>query len=138
MRQKINELLHEAMKKGDKFKVTLYRCLKSDIETAEKNGNGNVIEVLNKALKKRLEAHEAYLAAGREDAATTEKAEAHLIMQFLPKEPTDEDIMNCILECTGNISTNMGDIIKYIKYNYPTVDGRKAATMVKDFLSVTK
>ena len=134
MKQKIQQLLVEAMKKGDKLKVTLYRSLKSDIETAEKNGNGNVIDVLNKALKKRIEAREAYLAAGREDAATAEKAEAHLIMQFLPKQPTDQEIQDCIQECAGNISMKMGDMIKYVKHNYPTVDGRKVSTIVKEFL----
>ena len=135
MKQKIQELLVEAMKKGDKFKVSLYRSLKADIETAEKNGNGNVIEILNKAYKKRLEARDAYLAAGREDAATAEKSEAHLISQFLPQEPSEKEIKHQIKLYYELHGKNMGVIIKGVKSVYPTIDGKKLSTMVRDFLN---
>lgn len=135
MKNKVQELLVEAMKKGDKLKVSVYRSLKADIETAEKNGNCNVMEILAKAYKKRMESVDAYLKGGKQAAASEEADEATIIKELLPKEPTEKEVMDCIRECASNISAKMGDIIKYVKSEYPSIDGKILAQKVKEFLS---
>lgn len=135
MKQQITELLKTAMKEKEVLKVSVYRSLKADIETAEKNGQVDAMTIISKAAKKRSDSIDQYVKAGRQDLADIEKKEFDIISELLPKEPTDEEIISCIRECCGNISMKMGDIIKYIKHNYPTVDGKKTSTMVKEYLS---
>ena len=135
MKQKIEELLQEAMKKGDKPKVTLYRGLKADIQTAEMKGETNILNILIKSAKSREDAIQEYLEAGRTDLADVEIFEHSLICKFLPKAPTDEEIIEEIKVTSEQWGKNMGLIIKAVKAKYPTVDGKKLATMVKGYLN---
>ncbi|MGL4374059.1 MAG: GatB/YqeY domain-containing protein [Turicibacter sp.] len=135
MKQKITELLKAAMKEKNALSVSVYRSLKADIETAEKNGDADVLSIVAKAKKKRLDAAGQFQECGRGDLMEAELLEVDIIDQLLPKQPTNDEIDACIRECAGNISANMGAIIKYVKENYPTVDGKKLAGMVKEFLS---
>lgn len=134
MKEKIIELLKSAMKEKNMFKTTVYRSLKSDIETSEKNGNNDVINILIKASKRRIESIDQYNKANRFDLAEIESKELEIIKELLPKEPTKEEIENCINECFSNISMKMGEVIKYVKYNYPMVDGKTLSQIVKDKL----
>ena len=74
MKQKIEELLQEAMKKGDKPKVTLYRSLKADIQTAEKKGETNILNILIKAAKSREDAIQEDRKSTRLNSSHIQKA----------------------------------------------------------------
>ena len=69
MLEKIDNLLKQAMKRGDKTALSVYRTLKADVVTEEKKGENNALAVIQKAFKKRMEAYELYMKAGREDLA---------------------------------------------------------------------
>lgn len=135
MKQKITELLKEAMKERNTLKVSVYRSLKADIETAEHSGLNDALGVIVKAAKKRNDAIEQYMMADRPGLAMEEKAELEIINQLLPKEPTEMELFESIGESTVLFGKNMGMIIKDIKFKYPTVDGKKLADMVKKFIS---
>ena len=135
MKQKITELLYEAMKKGDKVPVSVYRSLKADIENAEKNGELNAFIIINKAYKRRLDSAAAYQECGRGDLMEAELLEADIIKRLLPKEPTDEDLMKEVKLIGDLHGKNMGMIIKTVKSKFPTADGKKLASMVKEFIS---
>lgn len=138
MKQKITELLKEAMKERNTLKVSVYRSLKADIETAEHNGSADVLSVIVKAAKKRNDSIDQYNKANRSDLAMEEKAELELINQLLPKEPTELELFDSIFGASVLFGKNMGMIIKDVKIKYPTVDGKKLANMVKEFISNVK
>lgn len=138
MKEKITELLKAAMKEKDTLKVSVYRSLKADIETAEKNGQVDTMAIIAKAAKKRSDALDQYVQANRHDLAGVEGEELIIISELLPKQPTKDEIKHCIklnAELHGN---HMGNIIKNVKAKYPTTDGKALANMVKEFLNGNK
>lgn len=137
LKEELGVLIKKSMKEHNKVATDVYRSLLSDIVNAEIDGEKDFISVINKAKKKRLDSALAFQECGRGDLMEVELLEADIISHLLPKEPTDEEIMNCIRECCANVSTKMGEVIKYVKCNYPTVDGKKTANMVSSFLITT-
>lgn len=138
MKQKITELLKEAMKERNDLKVRVYRSLKADIETAEHNGCTNILSIIVKAAKKRDDAFNQYMLADRPGLALEEKYELEIITQLLPKEPTKLELFEAIGDAVVLFGKNMGEIIKIVKFKYPTVDGKKLADMVKNYLLTVK
>lgn len=136
MLEKIDNLLKQAMKRGDKTALSVYRTLKADVVTEEKKGENNALAVIQKAFKKRMEAYELYMKAGREDLADKEKLEALIIdVHLLPKHPTDEEIINVIKTVDKSLPLNqfMGQSMKKVKETFDFYDGKIVSKLVNDY-----
>ena len=126
----IDEHLIEAMKAGDKKKVTVLRGLKSDlkykqIETGSDLTEEHMIEVLNSAAKKRREAIEQFRQAGRDDLVEQEDLELEIITGYLPEQLGEQDLREMIqaaIEETGADSPK--DIGPVMRVLMPKVKGR--------------
>jgi len=98
LKEKINLDLKEAMKSGDKVRLNTIRSIRALILEFEKSGSGKEISeadelnMLNAAAKKRKESIEQFKNAGRLDLAEKEEKELQIIMQYLPKQLTEEEI----------------------------------------------
>jgi uncharacterized protein YqeY len=98
--EKINADLKEAMKSGDKIRLQTLRSIRALILEFEKSGSKKEfneeeeIKLLTSAAKKRKESIEEYKKAGREDLANNEEAELNVILNYLPKQLTDEEILS--------------------------------------------
>lgn len=98
LKEKINLDLKEAMKSGDKDRLNTIRSIRALILEFEKSGSGKEISeadelnMLNAAAKKRKESIEQFKHAGRLDLAEKEEKELQIIMQYLPKQLTEEEI----------------------------------------------
>ena len=75
-----------AMKAGEKERVGALRLVLSELQKAEKDGDGDELAVLRRERKRRREAAEAYREAAREDLAEGEDFEAQVIEAYLPAE----------------------------------------------------
>ncbi len=82
----------EAMKGGDKDRVTTLRMLTSAVQLDLKEGDGDELAVLARERKKRIEAADAYAEAGRAEQAEAERAEAELIAAYLPAQISDDEL----------------------------------------------
>ena len=138
MLEKIDNLLKQAMKSGDKTALSVYRTLKADVVTEEKKekGENNALAVIQKAFKKRMEAYELYMKAGREDLADKEKLEALIIeVHLLPKHPTDEEIIDVIKTVDKSLPLNqfMGQSMKKVKETFDFYDGKIVSRLVNDY-----
>lgn len=97
--KKINADLIDAMKSGDKIRLQTLRSIRALILEFEKSGSGKKfndeeeIKLLSTAAKKRKESIEEYNKAGREDLANKEEAELNVIMSYLPKQLTEDEII---------------------------------------------
>ena len=97
--EKINYDLKEAMKSGDKVRLQTLRSIRALILEFEKSGSGKKfneeeeIKLLSTAAKKRKESIEEFNKAGREDLANKEEAELNVIMSYLPKQLTEDEIV---------------------------------------------
>ncbi len=107
--EKINIDLKEAMKSSDSLRLQTVRSIRALILEFEKSGSGKKlnpeeeIKLLSSAAKKRKEAMEEYIKAGRQDLASLEEAELKIIMTYLPKQLTMDEIVSMIKELAAQI-----------------------------------
>ena len=97
--KKINADLKDSMKSGDKVRLQTLRSIRALILEFEKSGSGKKfneeeeIKLLSTAAKKRKESIEEFNKAGRDDLANKEEAELNVIMSYLPKQLTEDEIV---------------------------------------------
>ncbi len=109
LKEKITEELKLSMKSGDKLRLETIRSIKALILEFEKSGTGKEltpdaeITMLNTAVKKRKEAMEQFLANNREELARKEEAEYNILMEFLPKQFSEEEILAEIQKLAGEL-----------------------------------
>lgn len=107
--EKINSDLKEAMKSNDNVRLQTVRSIRALILEFEKSGTGKKlneeeeIKLLSSAAKKRKEAIEEFLKAGRKDLASVEEAELNIIMSYLPTQLTMDEIISRIKQFADQI-----------------------------------
>lgn len=98
LKEKINQDLKEAMKSGDKDRLNTIRSIRALILEFEKSGSNkelteaDELNLLNTAAKKRKESIEQFRNAGRLDLVEKEEKELSIILEYLPKQLTEEEI----------------------------------------------
>jgi uncharacterized protein YqeY len=151
LRDDINASLKEAMKAGDKARVSTLRMMNAAIKDKDISGrtaghesaptsDAGVIELFAKMVKQRHESVAAYEQGGRQDLADQEKAEIAVIQFFMPKQMGDEEVKAAIMAAiaaTGAASIkDMGKVIAELKGKYAgQMDFSKAGPMVKAALA---
>lgn len=149
LRDQINDSLKEAMKSGDKRRVSTLRLINSAIKdrdilnrTAGPDAGVNdpqIVEVMAKMVKQRQESLEIYEKAGRDELATQEREEIAIIQSFMPKQLSDDDVKAAIAQVikdTGASSIkDMGKVMGALKAKYSgQIDFGKAGGVIKGLL----
>lgn len=110
--EKINSDLKEAMKSNETVRLQTIRSIRALILEFEKSGTGKKlneeeeIKLLSSAAKKRKEAIEEYIKAGRNDLASLEEAELKIIMSYLPKQLTIDEIISKVKQLAEQIGAH--------------------------------
>jgi len=110
--EKINSDLKEAMKSNDTVRLQTIRSIRALILEFEKSGTGKKldsdeeIKLLTSAVKKRKEAIEEYVKAGRNDLASIEEAELKIIMSYLPKQLSMDEIISKVKQLADQIGAH--------------------------------
>ena len=149
LRDEISTSLKEAMKAGDKRRVSTLRLVNAAIKdkdiasrTAGPDagvGDTQLIELLAKMVKQRQESLEIYEKAGRSELASQEREEIEIIQGFMPKQLSDEEVrsvIGAIIQETGATSVkDMGKVMAALKAEYSgQMDFAKAGATVKAML----
>ena len=147
LEQTIQESIKEAMKAKDHVAMNATRAIKGEIllfKTAE-GGTGEVtdadiLKMIQKLVKQRREAAEQYVAAGRQELADNETAEAAVMEKFLPKQLSVEEVKAKVAEIIAQVgATSIKDMGKVMgaanKALAGQSDGRTISTVVKELLS---
>ena len=142
--QKIEIETKEAMKKGEAIRLRLLRALRSALHTATiaKQAvleQADVFKVIQSELKKRKEAIEAYVKAGREQLAKEEQEEAAVLESYMPQQMTDEEIDAVVASCAAELGVTdakgfgqlMGAVMKKVGSN---ANGDRVRALVQHFL----
>ncbi len=150
MREKINQALKEAMKAGDKAKVSTLRLITSAIKDRDLGikgevpsapiGDVEITEVLAKMVKQRQESIAIFEQNARQDLADKEKAELAVIQSFLPQQLDDAAVAEAIaaaIAATGAANPkDMGKVMAKLKADHAgRMDFAKASGLVKTKLS---
>jgi len=149
LEQKISEELKSAVKSGDKIRLETIRSIRAGIIEFNKSGAGrdmneaDEIKILNNNAKKRKDAIELYEKAGRTDLLEQEKRELEIIMEFLPKQISDDEIKlvisNIIEQVGAKTSQEMGKVMgPAMKQLAGKADGTKVQAIVRELLGLVK
>jgi len=109
LKEKINDDMKTAMKSGDKLKLETVRSIRALILEFEKSGANKQlnpeeeIKILSSAVKKRKESIEQYQIAGRTDLVEKEQTELNILMEYLPKQLSEEEIQKEITRIAAEI-----------------------------------
>jgi uncharacterized protein YqeY len=149
LRDQINNSLKDAMKSGEKLKLSTLRLVNSAIKNADIEARGQskpplddpaVLALLQKMIKQRQESVELYEKGGRPELAANERGEIEIITTFLPKQMSDAEVgaaIKAAIAETGAASVkDMGKVIGVLRGKYAgQMDFGKASGLVKAALS---
>jgi uncharacterized protein YqeY len=117
--------LTDAMRAGDRERVSALRLLLSELQKAAKEGSDDEPAVLRRERKRRLDAAAAYEDAGREELAGKERSEAELIGGYLPAELSDDELRAIVAQAVQETgSSSPGDMGKVMKQAMAAAGGR--------------
>lgn len=99
-----------------------------------------VVTVIAREQKRRREAVDAYLAAGREDLADRERSESRVLADFLPAELSEEQLQTlvreAILESGAASARDLGRVMTLLSpRTRGRADGRAVSGMVAQELA---
>jgi len=106
LKERIEQDLKEALKNREAEKVSTLRMLLSslhnqEIEKRDQLTDEEIVSVIEKEIKKRQEAVEAYQQANREELAKKEEDELELLRNYLPPQLSDEELEDIIKRVIG-------------------------------------
>ena len=139
--EQIVEKLKEAMKAKDEIALNTMRALKTalrykEVEVQRALEDGEVLQVLQKEIRKRQEAAEEYRKAVRGELAEKEESEMKLISAFLPAMLTEEEIekrARDAIAATGAAASS--DIGKVMKVLMPELKGKADGKLVNQVVT---
>jgi uncharacterized protein len=133
--EEIKADLGDAMRAGEKEKVSALRLVLSELQKAAKEGADDELAVLRRERKRRLEAARAYREADREDLADGEEAEAELIGRYLPAELSEAELRAIIEQAVRDSgAASPQDMGKAMKQAMAAVDGRADGKRVSELV----
>ncbi len=150
LKESIESDYKTALKAKDKNKISTYRLILSGIKDLDiKNRSGtekketndeDIKKLLKKMIKQRSESIELYKKNNRKDLQDIEEQEVGVIIQYLPKQISEEDtkkICEEVIKSTGaNSIKEMGKVMNELKKNnVDTIDFSKAGAIIKELLN---
>lgn len=142
LKDKLTEDLKTAMKARDQVRLDTLRALISELKnteisqrtdgTAASLSEADELAVLSRARKQREESILAFRNAGREDLASNEERQLEVILGYLPKQLTPDEVKAIVLQVMSEVgATTKKDIGKVMGKLMPHVKGRFPGDQVK-------
>lgn len=149
LRERLTTEMKQAMKAGEKQRLSTIRMVQAalkdkDIEARGANrgqaSDDEMLAVLQKMIKQRIEAAGVYEQGGRPELAETERAEAAIIQTFLPEQMDEAEtraaIAAAITETGAAGPKDMGKVIAALKAKFAgRMDFSKASGLIKETLA---
>jgi uncharacterized protein len=144
--ERVQSELQEALKSGDRVRLDALRLLYSSLQRAEKDRpageftDQDALAVLRRERKQRVEAAEAYRAAGQEERAAREEADIPVIDAYLPAAMSEAELEalvdSAIAETGATTVKDMGRVMGLVtQRGEGRADGRTASALVRSRLS---
>jgi uncharacterized protein len=136
----IEDDLKAAMRERDNDRRDALRLILSSLRSAEKElqrplTDQEELQVLQRERKKRLEAEEAFRAAGREKQADTEDYELEVLEEFMPEPLSEEELEEIVDDAIAeNGATSLQDLGRVMADVMPQVAGRADGSAVSQLV----
>ncbi len=149
LRERFTADLKEAMKAGDKAKVSTIRMITSALKDKDIEARGlgkgettpdELLALLQKMIKQRQESIAIYEANGRPELAAGETAEVEVIASYMPRQMSEDEVKAAIAAAvteSGAASVkDMGKVIAILRASYAgQMDFGTASGLVKAALA---
>ena len=147
LEQQIQEDIKAAMKAHDAVATAATRAIKGEIliyKTSECGSkevtDADILKMIQKLIKQRKESAEQFVAAGRQELADNELAEAAVMEKYLPEQlseaEVEEKVKAIIAEVGATSIKDMGKVMGAAnKALAGQSDGRTISTVVKRLLA---
>lgn len=154
MRERINAAIKDAMKAGDKRRLSTLRLVNAAIKDRDiaarvdekgratgrdKIDDNEILALLQKMIKQRRESIETYAQGGRLDLVEQEEGEIAVIEEFLPQQMSDEETRAAVEALVAELGAtglkDMGRTMAALKERFTgRMDFGKASGLVKGLL----
>ena len=147
LESKIQTDLMSAMKNHQENTVAALRSLKTAIMETKTAANGkkdledgDIIKIIQKLVKQRKESMDIFSQAGRDELADKEQKEMFVLMEYLPKMLSEEEVEEIVTKTVADLGAtsmkDMGKVMGFINKTYSgQVDGSMVSRIVKSKLS---
>ena len=132
--------LKEAMRERDNDRRDALRLILSSLRSAEKElqrplTEQEELQVLQRERKKRVEAEEAFRAAGREEQADAEDYELEVLEEYMPEPLSEEELEEIVDDAIAeNGATSLQDLGRVMADVMPQVAGRADGSSVSQLV----
>lgn len=140
LRDQLRDDLNTARRDRDKLRtqlltMTISEMRNREIDMKRQLEDAEIIDVVQKAIKRRREAAEQMRAGGRTELADKEDSEAQLLLAYLPAQLGEAEVRTLIREAITGGANTMGAVMGRIAPRIKGVfDGREANRIVKEEL----
>ena len=136
----LKEDLDEAVRERDEELRDALRLILNSLQLAEKElqrplTQDEELQVLQRERKRRVEAAEAFRAAGRDEQAEDEEYELEVLEEFMPEPLSDEDVEDIVDDVIAEVgATSMRDFGRVMADVMPQVSGRADGSVVSQIV----
>lgn len=154
MRDEINAKIKDAMKSGDKPRLSTLRLINAAIKDRdiaarvdekgvatgkERIDDTEILALLQKMIKQRRDSITSYEQGGRPELAAKESAEITVIEEFLPAQLDEAETEKAVAEAIDEMGCgglkDMGRVMAHLKERYAgQMDFTKASSLAKEKL----
>ena len=140
MVEKLKKDMIEAMKSKDKFRLTVIRMVKGELdkEHIDKKREINdelLVEVVSRGIKQRNDSILEFEKAGRSDLVASVKDEIRILEEYLPEQLTEDEINQVIDDVFSIVkpegARDMGRVMKEVS---PKLKGRADMKKVSEII----
>ena len=138
LQQRIESAMRDAMRGRDGRRTSTLRMAMAaahnrQIELGRALSDDEMVDVLSRQVKQRRESIEQFRAGGREETAQTEEAEAAILVEFLPRQMSAEELDGAVAQAvaeTGAMGpSDMGRVMGAVM---PRIKGRADGKAVSE------
>ena len=132
--------LKEAMASRDGERRDTLRLILASLRSAEKElqrplHDDEELQVLQRERKRRIEAAEAFEAAGREEQAEAEERELAVLEEFMPEPLSEEELEEIVDDAIAEVgATSMADLGRVMADVMPQIAGRADGSQVSQIV----
>jgi len=144
LKQKLADDLKQALRQGDKVRLSVIRLVIAAINNAEiarqaTLNDADIYGVIAKEIRQRKESIEAFKQGNRQDLVAQEKAELAILQQYLPQQMSREEIIAEARRVIGEVGakglSDKGKVMpKLIAQLKGKADGREINEVVTELL----
>lgn len=141
LKDRLTQDMKDAMKAQDKLRLGVVRMLLSELKKKAIDDRAELddaaeIALVQKAVKQRREAAEAFDKGGRADSAEQERAEAAILEAYLPEQLSDEELSAAVKELVDETGasgpSDMGKLMGPLMKRFAgRLDGNRARQAVQ-------